>query len=61
MKSTFSSEGIHVIEITDTMALILVAMMRILKLVSASYNGTYEECDGKSYGDPEQGFCKTYW
>ena len=32
-----------------------------LKLVSASYKGTYEECDGKSYGDPEQGFCKTYW
>jgi len=27
-----------------------------LKLVSASYNGTYEECDGKSYGDPDQGF-----
>lgn len=32
-----------------------------LKLVSASYKGTYEECEGKSYGDPEQGFCKTYW
>lgn len=32
-----------------------------LKLVSASYKGTYEECDGKSYGDPNQGFCKTYW
>lgn len=32
-----------------------------LKLVSASYNGTYEECDGKSYGDPDQGFYKTYW
>lgn len=28
-----------------------------LKLVSASYKGTYEECDGKSYGDPDQGFC----
>jgi len=27
-----------------------------LKLVSASYNGTYEECKGKSYGDPVQGF-----
>lgn len=27
-----------------------------LKLVSASYKGTYEECDGKSYGDPDQGF-----
>lgn len=32
-----------------------------LKLVSASYKGTYEECDGKSYGDPNQGFYKTYW
>lgn len=32
-----------------------------LKLVSASYKGTYEECDMKSYGDPEQGFRKTYW
>ena len=32
-----------------------------LKLVSASYNETYEECDGKSYGDPDQGFYKTYW
>lgn len=32
-----------------------------LKLVSASYRGTYEECDMKSYNDPEQGFRKTYW
>lgn len=32
-----------------------------LKLVSASYKGTYEECDMRSYGDPEQGFYKTYW
>lgn len=32
-----------------------------LKLVSASYKGTYEECEMRSYGDPEQGFCKTYW
>ena len=32
-----------------------------LKLVSASYAGTYEECEGRSYGDPEQGFYKTYW
>lgn len=32
-----------------------------LKLVSASYKGTYEECAGRSYGDPEQGFRKTYW
>ena len=26
------------------------------KLVSASYKGTYEDCDGKSYNDPDQGF-----
>lgn len=32
-----------------------------LKLVSVSYKGTYEECNGVSYGDPEQGFVKTYW
>ena len=32
-----------------------------LKLVSASYKGTYEECIGRSYSDPEQGFHKTYW
>lgn len=32
-----------------------------LKLVSASYNGTYEECNGKSYDDPDKGFYKTYW
>ena len=32
-----------------------------LKLVSASYKGTYEECEGRSYTDPEQGFRKTYW
>ena len=32
-----------------------------LKLVSTSYQGTYEDCDGKSYNDPEQGFYKTYW
>ena len=32
-----------------------------LKLVSASYKGTYEECDGISYTDPNQGFFKTYW
>lgn len=32
-----------------------------LKLVSVSYKGTYEECDGVSYGDPNQGFYKTYW
>lgn len=27
-----------------------------LKLVSASYKGTYEDCNGRSYGDPEQGW-----
>lgn len=27
-----------------------------LKLVSASYKGTYEECEGRSYSDPNQGF-----
>lgn len=27
-----------------------------LKLVSVEYNGTYEDCKGKSYGDPNQGF-----
>lgn len=32
-----------------------------LKLVSASYKGTYEECNMRSYGDPAQGFFKTYW
>lgn len=32
-----------------------------LKLVSARYKGTYEECNMVSYGDPEQGFRKTYW
>lgn len=31
-----------------------------LKLVSASYKGTYEECSGRSYGDPNQGFCPLY-
>lgn len=32
-----------------------------LKLVSASYMRTYEECGMKSYTDPHQGFKKTYW
>lgn len=32
-----------------------------LKLVSVSFKGTYEECEGKSYTDPNQGFFKTYW
>lgn len=31
-----------------------------LKLVSASYKGTYEDLDKPSYGDPNQGFCKLY-
>lgn len=32
-----------------------------LKLVSMSYKGTYEDCVGRSYGDPNQGFFKGYW
>ena len=32
-----------------------------LKLVSASYKGTYEGCKMRSYNDPNQGFFKTYW
>ena len=32
-----------------------------LKLVSASYRKTYEQCHGRSYGDPNQGFFKAYW
>lgn len=32
-----------------------------LKLVSVSYKGTYEDCEGRSYRDPNQGFEKTYW
>ena len=32
-----------------------------LKLVSDSYKGTYEECDMRSYGDPNQGFYATNW
>ena len=32
-----------------------------LKLVSLSYKGTYEECKGRSYTDPDQGFCKGKW
>lgn len=31
-----------------------------LKLVSASYKGTYEECEGRSYSDPNQGFAPKY-
>ena len=30
------------------------------KLVSASYNGTYEECEGRSYNDPNQGWYPLY-
>lgn len=32
-----------------------------LKLVSANYKGTYEDCPYRSYCDPDQGFYKTYW
>ena len=31
-----------------------------LKLVSASYTGTYEECEGRSYSDPNQGWGPIY-
>lgn len=31
-----------------------------LKLVSASYKGTYEDCEGRSYGDPNQGLYPLY-
>lgn len=31
-----------------------------LKLVSASYKGTYEDCVGRSYNDPAQGFYPVY-
>lgn len=31
-----------------------------LKLVSASYKGTYEECEGRSYNDPNQGWGAIY-
>ena len=31
-----------------------------LKLVSASYKGTYEDCEGRSYSDPNQGFGPIY-
>ncbi|MBO5435380.1 hypothetical protein J6A31_06150 [bacterium] len=32
-----------------------------LKLVSMSYKFSYEDCVGKSYNDPHQGFCKKKW
>ena len=32
-----------------------------LKLVSANYTKLYEECPGRSYSDPNQGFCKGNW
>ena len=32
-----------------------------LKMVSMSYNGTYEDCPARSYGDPNQGFGDFYW
>lgn len=32
-----------------------------LKLVSIRCKDTYEECKGRSYSDPEQGFKRTYW
>ena len=32
-----------------------------LKLVSVSYEGSYEDCIMRSYTDPEQGYRRTYW
>ena len=32
-----------------------------LKLVSESYEKSYEECPGRSYSDPGQGFYAGYW
>lgn len=32
-----------------------------LKLVSVEYERTYEQCEGRSYSDPAQGFYATYW
>lgn len=32
-----------------------------LKLVSASYKGSYEDCAGRSYGDISQGYNKLRW
>lgn len=32
-----------------------------LKLVSVSYKGTYEDCKGRSYGDPNQGWGPLSW
>lgn len=32
-----------------------------LKLVSPSYKGSYEECEGRSYGDPNQGWSPLSW
>ncbi len=31
-----------------------------LKLVSVSYKGTYEDCEGRSYSDPNQGWGRIY-
>lgn len=37
------------------------ALQYPLKLVSASCKLTYEECKGRSYGDPNQGFRAYHW
>ena len=39
----------------------IMALKYPLKLVSLSYNGTYEDCKGRSYGDPNQGFYEETW
>lgn len=32
-----------------------------LKLVHIDYEGTYEDCENRSYGDPQQGFYPVRW
>ena len=51
------SEGIHIGCYADNID----ALKFPLKLVSPSYKGTYEDCKGRSYGDPNQGFGKFNW
>ena len=49
--------GIHISCYADNID----ALKFPLKLVSPSYKGTYEDCKGRSYGDPNQGFGKFNW
>lgn len=32
-----------------------------LEIISMCYEGTYEDCPARSYGDPNQGFGEYYW